>query len=75
MDAESKENLWRYLSEEHNVIALESDIKEIEYISCKEDLQLLNKVISSYEEFGNLTSDILELIKSRLKEVPKILLR
>jgi hypothetical protein len=74
MDAESKEKLWSYLSEENNVIALESDMKEIEYISCKEDLQLLKKVISSYEEVGYLTTNILEEIKSRLEEVPNILL-
>jgi hypothetical protein len=58
MNKESKEKLYRYLDEELNVIALESEMKEIEYISCQRDLQLLNKVKVCYDELGYLTSDI-----------------
>lgn len=78
MDAETQQKLFDYLSKEHGVTVIESDMKEIEYIVCEPDLKLLNRcqaeLRACYAKLGYLGSNVLLQIDQRLEEVPKSLI-
>lgn len=74
MFQETKIKLHAMLEQEFGVIALESDMDEIEHIVCADDLRLLNiaqaEIRSLYDRVGIRSSNLLVQIDQRLSLFP-----
>lgn len=62
MSKETKQQLFTYLSKELNVIALDSNLSDIEKIVISDDEHYWNK---AYSKLGELTFGIVKKIYSR----------
>lgn len=70
MTTETSQELFDLLRQEHNVIALNSQMQEIEQIVCRDDIKLLRQVSEHLATHGEIPEELHEAIDQRTKLFP-----